>query len=52
MQTKYVSEKVVQVDKIYAVKNNLGGQNICCKRELRWTKHILKSSFGRQNYKK
>ena len=47
--------------KIYTIKNNLGGQNIYCKKELMWTKYLLqklasvnktftlKTSLGGQN---
>ena len=32
-------------------KISLAGQTVYCKKEFRCTKYILKSSFGRQNYK-
>ena len=37
------------MNQIYTAKSSLAGQNVYCKKELRWKVYIQKSKFGRQN---
>ena len=37
------------MNQIYTAKSSLAGQNVYCKKELRWKVFIQKSKFGRQN---